>query len=30
MRFSKNDIFTIVKEPYDLVGDKSNSKIDYY
>ena len=29
MEFTRNDIFTIAKEPYDLGGDKSNSKIDY-
>ncbi|MCX2682126.1 hypothetical protein OOZ15_19425 [Galbibacter sp. EGI 63066] len=29
MKLKRNDIFTIAKEPYDLGGDKSNSKIEY-
>lgn len=29
MKLARNDIFAIAKEPYDLGGDKSNSKVEY-
>lgn len=29
MKFTRNDIFTIAKKPYELGGDKSNRKVEY-